>query len=149
MTTIKRKRTAEKNDYPPKPSDAIDLDVEFSEKAFAKSIGARWDAEGKTWYAPDECVAQKWKDYIGEEDQSIPPPKRAAPAKASVTENKENKSLDQLEADLVDACKNAVGKIVSKWFVTHRKYYAPTGFDSDKSPAAAAHPIAAAAVAAT
>lgn len=32
---------------------AIDLKVPFSEKESAKSLGARWDADRKTWYAPD------------------------------------------------------------------------------------------------
>lgn len=43
--------------------DVVDLDLPFAEKARAKALGARWDAERRCWYVPagtDPAPFQAW-----------------------------------------------------------------------------------------
>ena len=36
------------------------LDVPFSKKEYAKSIGCKWDSAVKKWYAPNEFIKNFW-----------------------------------------------------------------------------------------
>lgn len=36
------------------------LNVPYSKKEYAKSIGCKWDSTIKSWYAPDECIKNLW-----------------------------------------------------------------------------------------
>jgi putative DNA primase/helicase len=46
------------------PSQRIYLAVPFGEKTAAKSLGARWDAERKSWYAPNEMDAARLSRWL-------------------------------------------------------------------------------------
>ena len=41
-----------------------DLQVPFSEKDEAKSLGARWDASNKTWYVPENIDLSKFQKWM-------------------------------------------------------------------------------------
>jgi len=40
------------------------LDVPFEEKDAAKDLGAKWNADEKTWYAPTEAIRQKCEKWL-------------------------------------------------------------------------------------
>jgi hypothetical protein len=47
-------------------TSSIALKVPFKEKDEAKSLGARWNPEGKNWYVPegvDAAPFEKWVDH--------------------------------------------------------------------------------------
>ncbi|WP_416769560.1 DUF5710 domain-containing protein [Pseudomonas sp. RHF3.3-3] len=48
----------------------VDLNVPFSQKDLAKSLGARWDPQAKVWYVPDGVE-------IGEMERWVPPPDKS------------------------------------------------------------------------
>jgi exodeoxyribonuclease VII large subunit len=58
-------------------STRIDLKVHYTEKEEAKALGARWDAENQTWYAPPNTDLEHLKRWLpdGVLDKSEEPPK--------------------------------------------------------------------------
>lgn len=124
---------------PDKPADAIDVDVHFDDKEFAKEIGCKYYAPDKQWYAPDEETAAKWHEWVKatvaalEAQQTVRRSfgaKSAAALAALATQLKGVPTLDQMEKDLTDALSTAVAaatqRVLKKWFLEHRKYYTPT-----------------------
>jgi exodeoxyribonuclease VII large subunit len=47
-------------------STRIDLKVHYTEKEEAKALGARWDAENRTWYAPPGTDLEHLKRWLPE-----------------------------------------------------------------------------------
>ena len=65
----------------------INLKVPFNEKDQAKSLGARWNAETKLWYAPQGVDAAPFEKWVSSALNSAPNP---ASAQASVASMKCN-----------------------------------------------------------
>ncbi|SNT36311.1 hypothetical protein SAMN06265795_12926 [Noviherbaspirillum humi] len=52
-----------------RPEGATKLAVPFAEKDAAKKLGARWDAEGRTWYVPPGVDATPFRRWLPAADQ--------------------------------------------------------------------------------
>ena len=50
----------------------INLKVPFNEKDQAKSLGARWNAEAKLWYAPQGVDAAPFEKWVSSAPNSTP-----------------------------------------------------------------------------
>lgn len=65
----------------------VDLDVPFAEKDEAKSLGARWDPIGKTWYVPAGLDPQAFQRWLptgeAEGDTELLPPVYSVESKAA------------------------------------------------------------------
>lgn len=64
----------------------IKLQVPYAQKDVAKSMGARWDQAGKTWYVPPGALATRFEHWMPSIDASrkIDPPKSAKKSKPRV-----------------------------------------------------------------
>ena len=47
----------------------INLNVAFSQKDIAKSLGARWDPAMRTWWAPSQEIADKIKARLPKQEK--------------------------------------------------------------------------------
>jgi antirestriction protein ArdC/phage/plasmid primase-like uncharacterized protein len=54
----------------------IDLIVPYKEKDQAKAAGARWDKQGKTWYAPEGADMAKLARWTAEAQRTVKEPKQ-------------------------------------------------------------------------
>lgn len=43
---------------------AVDLQVPYAKKDAAKALGARWDSDRKTWYAPDGARLDAFAEWM-------------------------------------------------------------------------------------
>ena len=64
------------------PEMRVDLYVPFSQKDLAKSKGARWDAERKTWYVIDPLDMKAFALWMGKDVQEWYTGKKAKQARA-------------------------------------------------------------------
>lgn len=81
----------------------IPLKVPFKEKDEAKSLGARWNPEGKHWYVPegvDAAAFEKWLD--GAPSQMVAPTNTPAKVKPTTTSANQTKHALPVNADIDD-----------------------------------------------
>ena len=71
----------------------INLKVPFNEKDQAKSLGARWNAEAKLWYAPQGVDTAPFEKWLSAATNAAP-----AQAAAKPTEKSTVKSMPQANA---------------------------------------------------
>jgi hypothetical protein len=89
----------------------IPLKVPFKEKDEAKSLGARWNPEGKHWYVPigiDATPFEKWLDGALPQAPVVTAPKSAStsmPTNTNYTSHTlpANADMDDINAMLRDA----------------------------------------------
>lgn len=89
----------------------LPLKVPFKEKDEAKSLGARWNPEGKHWYVPegvDAAPFEKWLDGAPAtmaQPQATQPKPAAYAAKPAKSENplSADADMDDINAMLRDA----------------------------------------------
>lgn len=50
----------------------VNLNVPFSKKEIAKRLGAKWDADRRTWYAPTQAIAEAVNNALGTAKAAAP-----------------------------------------------------------------------------
>ena len=83
----------------------INLKVQFNEKDQAKSLGARWNAEAKLWYVPQDVEAAPFEKWLSSAPNAVPnmASAQAAAKPVAQTNTTLDDDIDAINARLRDA----------------------------------------------
>jgi hypothetical protein len=90
-----------------KATSNIALRVPFNEKDQAKSLGARWNAESKHWYAPQGVDTEPFEKWFTMPSTSAPNKSATKPLTKTNTDSSQSRpiedDIDAINARLRDA----------------------------------------------